>query len=127
MNHKWLMGLFVLCLLLPAAAAAQQPAASQDSKVVVDDEEKMDTALRKFGFVSGQAFQCHTKEEQAKLERTALNAATNILRLFGSDRAFYYAAAFGTGVAEPIDQKACPAVIKQAADMIAKLKVLSDR
>ena len=32
-----------------------------------EDEEQMDAALRKFGYVSGQAFQCHTKEEQVKL------------------------------------------------------------
>lgn len=127
MKSKWLMTVFVLCLMLPGTAAAQQGAAPQGAKPAVDDEEKMDTALRKFGFVSGQAFQCHTKEEQARLERTALNAGTNILRLFGSDRAFYFAAAFGAGVTEPMDPKACPAAIKQATEMIGKLKMLSQR
>jgi hypothetical protein len=77
--------------------------------------------------VSGQAFQCHSKEEQIKLERTALNVATNILRLFGSDRAFFYAAAFGAGMTDEMDRKTCPAVIKQATDMIVKLKTLSER
>ena len=87
----------------------------------------MDSALRKFGYVSGQAFACQTKEEQAKLEKTALNVATNILRLFGSDRAFFYAAAFGAGAAEPVDQAKCPAIAKQAGEMIGKMKVLSTR
>jgi hypothetical protein len=87
----------------------------------------MDTALRKFGYVSGQAFQCHTKEEQVKLERTALNVGTNILRLFGSDRAFYFAAAFGMGMSEPMDPKKCPEAIQQATEMIGKLKTLSER
>jgi hypothetical protein len=87
----------------------------------------MDSALRKFGYVSGQAFQCHSKEEQIKLERTALNVATNIMRLFGSDRAFFYAAAFGAGMSEQMDPNKCPAAIKQATEMVAKLKILSER
>jgi hypothetical protein len=111
-----------LCLLLPPFAAAQQ-----GSKAVEDLEEQMDSALRKFGYVSGQAFQCHSKEEQTKLERTALNVGTNILRLFGSDRAFFYAAAFGAGMTEQMDKKTCPAAIKEATEMIGKLKTLSER
>ena len=122
MKHVLALGVLALCLLLPGVAAAQQ-----DIKVSAEDEEQMDSALRKFGYVSGQAFQCHTKEEQVRLERTALNVGTNILRLFGSDRAFYYAAAFGAGMSEQLDRKICPAAIKQATEMIAKLKILSDR
>ena len=122
MKYMLAVGVFALCLLLPGVASAQQ-----DLKITVEDEEQMDSALRKFGYVSGQAFQCHSKEEQIKLERTALNVATNILRLFGSDRAFFYAAAFGVGMTEQMDQKACPAAIKQATEMIAKLKILSER
>lgn len=105
--------------LLPGIAAAQQPAAA------VDQEEQMDSAFRKFGYVTGQAFACHTKAEQVKLEKTALNVGTNILRLFGSDRAFFYAAAFGAGAAETVDQAKCPAIIKEATVMVDKLKVLS--
>jgi hypothetical protein len=122
MKHVLALGVLALCLLLPGVAAAQQ-----DIKVSAEDEEQMDSALRKFGYVSGQAFQCHTKEEQVRLERTALNVGTNILRLFGSDRAFYYAAAFGAGMSEQLDRKICPAAIKQATEMIAKLKILSER
>jgi hypothetical protein len=62
-----------------------------------------------------------------KAERVALDVATNILRLFGSDRAFFYAAAFGAGASEQMDQKACPAAIKEAKAMVDKLKVLSTR
>ena len=108
----------VICLTLSLAVAAQTRQAG-------DDEEQMDTALRKFGYVSGQAFSCHTKEQQTKLERTALDVGTNVLRLFGSDRAFFFAAAFGAGASEQVDAAKCPAVIKEAEQMIAKLKILS--
>ena len=112
----------VLCLATGMVAAQQPPAAT-----AADDEEQLDTALRKFGYVSGQAYQCHAKDQQAKVERTALDVATNVLRLFGSDRAFFYAAAFGAGASGDIDRQKCPATIKEASDMVAKLQVLSTR
>jgi hypothetical protein len=137
MKHVLAFGVLALCLSMPRVAAAQQGAPKQGAPqqgapqqgavITAEDEEQMDAALRRFGHVSGQAFQCHSKPEQAKLERTALNVGTNILRLFGSDRAFYFAAAFGVGMSEQVDPKKCPEAIKQATAMIAKLKTLSER
>lgn len=117
MNRKTLLMAALALCALPALASAQVPTDTE--------EERMDAAFRKFGYVSGQAFACHTKDQQAKLERTALNVGTNILRLFGSDRAFFFAAAFGAGSSAAVDQAKCPAVLKQADEMLAKLKVLS--
>jgi len=73
------------------------------------------------------AFQCYSGDQQIKAERVALDVATNILRLFGSDRAFYYAAAFGAGASEQVDKQGCPAAIKEAQSMIDKMKVLTTR
>jgi hypothetical protein len=114
-----LAGVLSACLLPGLAGAQQLPTDAE--------EEKMDAALRKFGYVTGQAFACHTKDQQTKLEKTALDVATNVLRLFGSDRAFFYAAAFGAGAAEVVDQAKCPAIVKQAEEMVGKMKVLSTR
>lgn len=114
----------VLMCFVAGVRGAQQ---STPSVPTDQEEEQMDGALRKLGYVSGQAFQCHSKEQQAKLERTVLDIATNILRLFGSDRAFYYAAAFGAGASEEMDQKQCPAVLKEAETMIRQMKVLATR
>jgi hypothetical protein len=111
-------------LLLTGAGDAQHSAAALTAD---QEQERLDAALRKFGHVSGQAFQCHGEQQQAKVERAALDVATNILRLFGSDRAFFYAAAFGAGASEQMDRQACPAAIKEATDMVAKLKTLSAR
>jgi hypothetical protein len=115
----WFVGALMV-VLLPGLAGAQQLPTDAE-------EEKMDAALRKFGYVTGQAFACHTKDQQTKLEKTALDVATNVLRLFGSDRAFFYAAAFGAGAAEVVDQAKCPAIVKQAEEMVGKMKVLSTR
>jgi hypothetical protein len=109
----------VALVAVQGVAMAQMPSDAE--------EEKLDMTLRKFGYVSGQAFQCHSKEQQLKLEKTALNVGTNILRLFGSDRAFFFAAAFGAGAAEQLDTKTCPDLIRQADEMIRKLNVLASR
>ena len=109
------------------ALAAMQGMAVQAQTPSADEEERMDATLRKFGYVSGQAFQCHTKDEQVKLERTALKVGTNILRLFGSDRAFFFAAAFGAGASATMDAGKCPEAIAQADDMVRRLNVLASR
>lgn len=117
MIRKWLLSCcLAACCLQGVSVVAQS-----------DDEETLDTALRKFGYVTGQAFACHTKDEQARLERTALAIATNILRLFGSDRAFFYAAAFGAGASEPVNTQRCPTILKEADAMVSKMKVLTSR
>ena len=113
----------MLCLLAGAPRAQQ----STSSVPTDQEEEQMDAALRKFGYVSGHAFQCYSGDQQIKAERVALDVATNILRLFGSDRAFYYAAAFGAGASEQVDKQGCPAAIKEAQSMIDKMKVLTTR
>lgn len=113
-------GIVTLCLTSSLANAWQ-------SDQVMDEEEQMDKALRRFGYTSGQVFQCQPKEQQTKHERTALDIATNVLRLFGSDRAFYFAAAFGAGATEKMDDKSCAEASRQFRDMVSKLKVLAQR
>ena len=113
----------ILCLAT-AIGRAQQSTSTAPSD---QEEEQMDMAMRKFGYVSGQALQCHSKEQQITLERTVLDIAKSVLRLYGSDRAFYYAAAFGAGASERMDQKECPAAIKEVETMIRQMKVLVTR
>jgi hypothetical protein len=116
---RLILGSLFLCLL-PQIAMPQQESRQ------VDEEEQMDNALRKLGYTSGQACQCQKQaEDKTKIERKALDIATGILRLFGSDRAFSYAAAFGAGLSGEMDQKKCPETIKQYEAMLAKLKVLA--
>jgi hypothetical protein len=115
------LGALTLCLL-PALAGAQQKAQP------VDDEEQMDSVLRKFGYVSGQACQCQKlPADKTRFELKSLDIATGILRLFGSDRAFFYAAAFGAGLTAAMEQSKCPEAIKQHEAMVTRLKVLGPR
>jgi hypothetical protein len=112
-----------LCLVT-GAGMAQQPPPAQSA----DEEEQMDDALRKMGYVSGQACQCQTQlADKTRVERQSLDIANGILRLFGSDRAFTYAAAFGAGINGDLGQKKCPEVLKEYESMLGKLKVLAAR
>ena len=125
MIHKTVLaGCVVILSLVTEVGRAQQSTATLPAG---QEEEQMDMAMRKFGYVSGQALQCHPKEQQVTLERTVLDIAKSVLRLYGSDRAFYYAAAFGAGASEKMDQKQCPAAIKEVATMIRQMKVLVTR
>jgi hypothetical protein len=118
-----------VCMLVATLAfcLTSGRAFAQNSDHAVDEEEQMDKALRKLGHTSGQAFQCQSKQEQTRLEKTALDIATNVLRLFGSDRAFYFAAAFGAGATEKMDDKSCSEAATQFREMTAKLKALGSR
>src|SRR5262245_23128834 len=105
-----------------AREKAQQAAAS------TDEEEQMDNALRKLGYISGQAYQCQTAPaDKTKFEKTALDIANGILRLFGSDRAFSFAVAFGAGLTEKIEQSKCAETIKRYETAVGKLKGLTNK
>jgi len=109
--------LFILALaaFLPALAFAQpaKPAAGEAEDVQFEE------SIRNFGFVSGAAYQCLPEAERTAHDREVLRAYSGLVRLFGSDRAFFYAAAFGAGTSMSIDKKDCAGYV---ADFRAAMK-----
>lgn len=96
-----------LAVLLPTlSAAAEKPSVEQDEDVLFEE------AIRDFGYVSGVAYQCLPETEQGAHDRAVLEAYSGIARLFGTDRAFFYAAAFGAGTSSTIDRSQCPGYIE---------------
>lgn len=89
-----------------ASAAKPQPAAA-------DDEEQFDEKLRQFGYWSGAALQCVPEAKAAETEREIVRAFNGVAQLFGTDRAFLYAAAFGYGTSRPVDKAKCPEFLKK--------------
>lgn len=83
----------------PAAAAPAAP---------VDEEEAFDEKLREFGYWSGAAHGCVAEAKQPEVERKVLETFNRIGQLFGTDRAFFYAAAFGHGTSVKIEAAKCP-------------------
>ena len=100
--------------LLPVVATAQSNAVSAD-----DEDLKFEESIRSFGFVSGAAWQCLPEADRAAHDREVLRAYSGLVQLFGSDRAFFYAAALGAGTGMSIDKAKCGDYI---ADFRAAMK-----
>ena len=82
------------------------------SNVLISKADDLDLAfeesIREFGYISGVVLQCQTDATQRiKHEREVSKAFNGLVRLFGSDRAFYHAAAFGAGSIDEIDKSKC--------------------
>ena len=90
----------MLCALmfsLPAIASTAE-----------DEDARFEESVRNFGFTSGAARQCAEPAKRPQIESDALKAFSGLVRLFGTDHAFMYAAAFGAGSAMQIDRSKCP-------------------
>jgi hypothetical protein len=97
----------------PAQAQAQAPSAEDEA------EEAFDEKLRAFGYWSGAAFACVGEAKQPEVERKVLDTFNSIARLFGTDRAFFYAAAFGNGTTHKVDPAECPGFLKKFEEATA--------
>ncbi len=94
-------------ILLPVLVGAQEkPAAVEDEDLLFEE------SIRNFGFVAGAAYQCLPEAERAAHDREVLKGYTGIVRLFGTDRAFFFAAAFGAGTSTSIDKAKCASYIE---------------
>lgn len=96
-----------------AAYAQQTPAPAQAMSAEDEAEDAFDDKLRAFGYWSGAAFSCVGEARQAEVERKVLDNFNGIARLFGTDRAFFYAAAFGNGTTHKVDPAKCPEFIEK--------------
>ena len=106
---------FSIAAMLPLAAGAQtaKPADAPAPAISLAEQEELrfEEAIRNFGFVSGAAYQCLPEADRTAHDREVLKAFSGLVRLFGSDRAFFYAAAFGAGTGMSIDKTKCASYI----------------
>ena len=114
-----------IAALMPLAATAQTakpaaPAAPAAPSIIDQEEERFEEAIRSFGFLSGAAYQCLPEADRVAHDREVIRAFSGLVRLFGSDRAFFYAAAFGAGTSTSIDKAKCKSYID---DFRAGMKV----
>ncbi len=98
--------------LLPVVAAAQTANPAPAPSLAEQEDQRFEDAIRNFGFLSGAAYQCLPEVDRATHDREVLKAYSGLVRLFGSDRAFFYAAAFGAGTSMSIDKKKCVSYIE---------------
>lgn len=90
-----------VCMVLAALSAA--PALAQDDA----EDTAFDEALKSFGYAGGAALQCADDAGKAALSEDALRVFNSLAQLFGTDRAFFFAASFGAGTVDEIDMAAC--------------------
>lgn len=102
--------LFLLALCCVAA-----PSFAQD-----DEEAVFDEALRNFGLTAGMAWQCSPEEMRESVDDRTLEAFTGILRFFGSDRAYAFAASYGVGIAAEVKPEDCAGHIAAFEDGLAE-------
>ena len=99
---------------LPVAVLAQttKPAPAPAPSLIEQEDARFEDAIRNFGFVSGAAYQCLPEKDRTAHDREVLKAYSGLVRLFGSDRAFFYAAAFGAGTSMSLDKAKCTGYIE---------------
>jgi hypothetical protein len=125
MSTFWKRSLVVagIAACCTAGVSAQQPPAKApapaQAQAADDEEEVFDQKLREFGYWSGAAFACVGEAKQAEVERKVLDNFNGIARLFGTDRAFFYAAAFGNGTTHKVDPAKCPEFLDKFQKAIA--------
>ena len=90
-------------VLMAGLAAAAPPASAEEA----DEDEQFTAALSDFGYAGGAAWQCAEGAQKNDIERNAMKAFNGLVRLFGSDEAFFFASAFGGGTTDAIDKANC--------------------
>jgi hypothetical protein len=102
-----------------SAQQAQAQAQTQAQSAEDEAEEAFDEKLRAFGYWSGAAFACVGEAKQPEVEHKVLDTFNGIARLFGTDRAFFYAAAFGNGTTHKVDPAECSGFLKKFEEATA--------
>jgi hypothetical protein len=121
MSKSWksLVLVATLAACCTTAVYAQQALPKAPAQDAEAEEEAFDGKLREFGYWSGAAYSCVGEAKQAEVERKVLDNFNGIARLFGTDRAFFYAAAFGNGTTHKVDPAKCPEFLEKFQKALA--------
>ena len=108
------MSLTRTCLF--ALALAATPAAAQDG----GEEDAFDDALKDYGYAGGAAWQCAEDADKGEIVESAIHVYNRLSQLFGTDRAFFFSAAFGAGTVDGIESGDCPRYAAEFAEGLQK-------
>lgn len=105
-----LTGVFCL-LVLPITANAEDKVPELDdatAKTLEAVEADFDDSLKDLGELAGEVYACEGDDEKRGIhEARVKNIYNEVNKLFGTDRAFLFASAFGYGAANELDKKTC--------------------
>jgi hypothetical protein len=116
------IGIITASLMIALVSAGPALAVAQETKAetAIDSEEALDEALKRFGYLAGQALTCVTDAQKPELEREVLNVNNSIARLLGVDRAFLFSSSFGYGTSVKVPTEECAELLKTYASRVAK-------
>ncbi len=97
-------------------------AAEEKSTSIVDPEEQLDDGLKGFGYLTGLALGCVEISQRSMLERESLDLNAEIARMFGTDRAYLFAAAFGYGSSVTLKLDECKTVLARYEMRVSKFR-----
>lgn len=113
------LGAFV-SLAIPSASSAQETAPQLDEaaeKVLEAVEKDFDESLKDLGELAGEVFSCNSDESSRdKHESRVRDIYGELNKLFGTDRAFLFATAFGYGAASEQDKMTCTELTDEFED-----------
>ena len=111
---------FVTSLVLGAGLVLTAPALADEQ---LTEDEQFTEAVKDFGYAGGAAWQCAEGDARTDIERQSMVSYQGLVRLFGSDVAFFFAAAFGAGTSAQIDKTECEAFATQFREGLTKANV----
>ena len=87
------------------------PASAQEE--TDKEDEEFVAAVKDFGYAGGVAWKCAAEgDPRTDIERQAMVSYNGLVRLFGTDDAFLFAAAFGAGTSSTVEKSECEAFAK---------------
>jgi hypothetical protein len=100
-------------------ATAVTPLAAEEPT----EDEEFTEAVKDFGYAGGAAWQCAEGDSRVDLERQAMVSYNGLARLFGTDDAFFFSAAFGAGTSAAFDKAECESFAKQFQEGLTRAGV----
>ena len=111
-----------LCLSIafsgPSMAEDKVPALNEAAeKILAEVEKDFEESLKDFGELAGEVYSCKEDKEQREKHFGRVDSIHDELnKLFGTERAFMFAAYFGYGTASENDQPTCTELTDEFED-----------
>lgn len=112
-----------ICVAILALAAGLNFSGPAMANEQDQQDEQFSDAVKDFAYAGGVAWQCAEPEARTDIERQSMIAYHGLVRLFGSDEAFFFAAAFGAGTSAQVEKAECAAFETQFREGLTKANV----
>lgn len=111
----------ITALTVAVTLGCAAPSIAQDTD---QEDEEFSAAVKDFGYAGGVAWQCAAEgDPRTDIERQAMVSYNGLVRLFGTDEAYLFAAAFGAGTSSTVEKTDCEDFTKAFGEGLANAGV----